>query len=291
MVLETLLTPSKAENKPYRMMILGFLVCLVAGLLTYIIFMKTTLEPYTSMAIVFFTALACVPLMYGIIRFEEEKDLEDLQEKFLLKEHSKALKAFMFLFLGITVSVVVMYVFLPWDVVSHFFAAQNDTLMSIRGGVTGMATAEQFNLFAKIFFNNVKVLIFAILFSFIYGAGAIFIMVWNASVIGAAIGNFIRGNLALYSELIGLGMVAKYFHVFAVGLLKYALHGIPEILAYFTAALAGGIISVAVIKHDLGTAKFEHIILDSADLLLISIGLLFGAAVLEVWVTPLIFSM
>jgi uncharacterized membrane protein SpoIIM required for sporulation len=130
---------------------------------------------------------------------------------------------------------------------------------------------------------------FAILFSFVFGAGAIFVLAWNASVIGTAIGNFIRGNLALYSELIGLDKLGKYFHVISIGLFRYVIHGIPEILAYFVGALAGGIISVAIIKHDFGTEKFEHIVLDSADLLFISIGLLFFAAILEVWITPIIF--
>jgi uncharacterized membrane protein SpoIIM required for sporulation len=72
-------------------------------------------------------------------------------------------------------------------------------------------------------------------------------------------------------------------------LFKYFIHGIPEILSYFVAGLAGGIISIAVIRHDYGTKKFEHIILDSADLFLLAIGLVLLAAVLEVWVTPLIF--
>jgi uncharacterized membrane protein SpoIIM required for sporulation len=169
------------------------------------------------------------------------------------------------------------------------FQVQTDTLQTIRGSVTGMTIIDQLTTFQVIFFNNIKVLVFAILFSFVFGAGAIFVLTWNAYVIGTAIGNFIRGSLSLYSELIGFDKIGKYFHVITIGLLQYSLHGIPEILGYFTAALAGGIISVAVIKHDLGTAKFEHIVLDSADLLLLSIGLLFVAALLEVFVTPIIF--
>ncbi len=291
MVLESLLTPAKAEQKRYLMLGFGFIASLVAGLVTYAIFMGTNLEVYASVAVVFFTALACVPLMYNIIKYEEEKDLQDMKETLLLKEHGKALAAFMFMFVGITLGMTLLFVTLPWDAVSNFFASQIDTLNIIRGGAgaTGMVTAEQVELFGRIFFNNVMVLVIAILFSFVYGAGAIFVLTWNASVIAAAIGTFIRSNLAAYSELVGLQAVAKHFHIISVGLMKYAIHGIPEILAYFTGALAGGIISVAVIRHDFGTAKFEHIILDSADLLLISLGLLFVAAFLEVWVTPVFF--
>ena len=83
--------------------------------------------------------------------------------------------------------------------------------------------------------------------------------------------------------------VGNYFNAFSFGVLRYGIHGIPEIFAYFVAGLAGGIISVAVIRHDFGTKKFENILLDSADLLLASLVILFLAGVLEVWVTPLIF--
>ena len=83
--------------------------------------------------------------------------------------------------------------------------------------------------------------------------------------------------------------VAQYFSIGAYGLLRYAIHGIPEILAYFMAGLAGGIISIAAIRHDFGTKKFEHVLLDSADLLLLALVVTFLAGVLEVWVTPLIF--
>ena len=47
-----------------------------------------------------------------------------------------------------------------------------------------------------IFMNNMRVLLFTILFAFFYGAGAIFIFAWNASVIGFAIGNVFRNKLA-----------------------------------------------------------------------------------------------
>ena len=60
-------------------------------------------------------------------------------------------------------------------------------------------------------------------------------------------------------------------------------------MAYFTAGLAGGIISVAVMRHDFGTKKFENILLDSSSLIIVSLSLLIAAALLEVYITPLIF--
>lgn len=284
MVLESLINPSKAETVPARMVIFGFVYASIAIALGLWVFYS-----YASMIFVFLASVAAIPLMYNTIKYEEEKDLSDLNEKALLKEHGKALSFFMYLFLGITLACVLWYTVLPSGTVSTLFESQTTTINSINGNLTGFLSAETFQTFTRIFLNNIKVMIFCAIFSLLYGAGAIFIMSWNASVIGAAIGNFIRGNLASYAHLVGLDKAAQYLSIISIGLLKYIIHGVPEILAYFTAGLAGGIISIAIIRHDFGTRKFEHILLDSADLFLLSIGLIFVAAVLEVWVTPLIF--
>jgi len=137
-------------------------------------------------------------------------------------------------------------------------------------------------LLIQIFANNVKVLLLAIFFSFFYGAGAIFILTWNASVIATAAGTFIRERLA---TALGFG----YFGIISVGILKYMTHGIFEILAYFIGGLAGGIISVAVIRHEVNTLKFRRVIKDSIDLVIIAFVMLIIAALIEVFVTPKLF--
>lgn len=284
MVLESLVNPVKAEKTPYMMTLLGFIYASVAiGMGLWIFY------SYSSMIFVFLAAIASVPLMYNTIKYEEEKDLQDLTEVALLKEHGKALSVFMYLFLGFCLACVLWYTVLPANTVTTLFESQANTINSINGKITGMFTIGQFQIFTNIFLNNIKVMIFCAIFSVLYGAGAIFILAWNASVIGVAIGNFIRGNIASYAHLVGLDRAAQYFSVVAVGLLKYVIHGVPEILAYVVAGLAGGIISIAVIRHDFGTKKFEHILLDSADLFLLSVGLLLVAGILEVWVTPIFF--
>jgi uncharacterized membrane protein SpoIIM required for sporulation len=125
----------------------------------------------------------------------------------------------------------------------------------------------------NIFANNIYVLIFTLVFSLIFGAGAIFILAWNASVISSAIGIFCK------SSLLNLPL----------GLARYMIHGIPEIGAYFIGALAGGIISVAIIKHDVKTEKFWIILQDSLNLVILAVIILFLAALVEVFVTPAIF--
>jgi uncharacterized membrane protein SpoIIM required for sporulation len=122
----------------------------------------------------------------------------------------------------------------------------------------------------------------------LYGAGAIFILTWNASVISTAIGNIIRTNIASHT-VTGFSKISSYFQIISLAILRYMIHGIPEIVAYFVAGLAGGIISVAAINEKFGTRKFEKIVLDSSDLILISVLILILAALIEVYITPALF--
>ncbi|MDP7244231.1 MAG: stage II sporulation protein M [Flavobacteriales bacterium] len=283
MVLESLLNPLKAEKRPWEMFFIGFIYSSIAVLMSLWIF-----KDQTSLVMVFLTVMVCVPIVYNTIRLEESKDLKILKERPLLKEHNKAIIFLMFLFFGITLSFVVWYVFLASENLNFVFGKQMETIQAINNQVSGQAY-QQFSTFSKIFFNNIRVLSFAILFAFIYGAGAIFILTWNASVIGAAIGNFIRSNISQYAGLLGFEKFASYFNVVSMGLLRYVLHGVPEILAYFYGGLAGGIISVAVIKKHYKDEKFSHILFDISELLIISISFLLVAAFIEVYITPLLF--
>ncbi|MBN1386460.1 stage II sporulation protein M [Candidatus Woesearchaeota archaeon] len=283
MVLESFASPFSAENSPKRIFFLGVVYYSVALFLSLWIF-----KQHASLISVFFTVTAAIPLMYNTLKYEEQKDIELGDETQILKQHSKALYFFMMLFFGITLAASVWYVVLPSGLAQSVFSVQTDTINQINTAVQGHAVGN-YRTFTVVFFNNVKVLTFSMLFSFLYGAGAIFILTWNATVIGAAMGNVMRLGLADMAHKIGLEKVTGYFHVFSFAVLRYAVHGIPEILAYFVGALAGGIISVAVINHDFGTKRFEKIVLDTSDLLIISLLLLLVAAVLEVWVTPILY--
>lgn len=283
MVLESLINPLKAENHPKTMFIHGFLYASFGFFLGLWVF-----NEHASLIMVFLTTMAAVPLIYNIIKVEEKKDLSIEIEKHLLKEHSKALTVFLYYFLGATLAFAFWYVVMPSNIVYTAFQVQTSTLNSLRGQVTGNANSLS-TYFFDILSNNLKVLIFCILFSFIYGVGAIFILTWNASVIGAAIGETIKTGFSQITSALHISTSHHYLGVLSFGLFRYAIHGIPEILSYFVAGLAGGIISSAVIRHDFGTKKFEKIILDSSVLLLSSLILVIVAAILEVYVTPLLF--
>jgi uncharacterized membrane protein SpoIIM required for sporulation len=287
MVFESLMNPESAEAHPLKMFFFGALYALIGILLSLWIFME-----WSSLVMVFLTVLACVPLLYNTMFLEEEKDKHIYNEALLLKEHAKALFFLVMLFLGFVFTFSLCYLFMPESTVTQLFSAQAITIQSINSAPTGnvVSVGASIGHFMKIFVNNFRVLFFCIFFAFFYGAGAIFILVWNASIIGAALGNFVRNGLAKLATNAGMLGVGSYLHVFSMGVLRYMTHGVFEILGYFIGGLAGGIISVAVIRHDFGTKEFNHILADSLDLLILAIVILFFAALVEVFITPLMFA-
>ncbi len=282
MVLESLLSPPRAERNPLAVFLLGAAYATLAIFLSMWIF-----EEQSSMVMVFLSALAALPLMYHTLRFEESKDFTVPEGQSMLREHAPAMFFYLALFAGMAVAFSFWYSALPTDVASGLFRVQSQTISNLNQHVTGKIT--QTALLSKIFLNNIKVLIFCILFSFLYGSGAIFILTWNASVIGAAAGNFMRSHMAKFASAAGLQKAGAYFYVGSLSILRYAVHGIPEIFAYIIAGLAGGILSMAIVKHDFGTGRFEKVLLDVSDLVLLAVLVLFIAALLEVFVTPALF--
>ncbi len=283
MVLESLITPVSALKSPWKIFLLGFLYSVAGIFLALWVFRQ-----HASLVMVFFTTMACIPFLYNAIKEEEKKGLVLEGETRILGEHMQLIKCLMYLFVGVTFGFSLCYVFLPVESIVDTFSIQMATIAEINSNVTGNIV-DGFGPFTRIFLNNIKVLIFCFLFAFIYGFGAIFILTWNASVLGAAIGHFIRSQISMYASQFGQVGIASYFHIFTIGLLRYSIHGIPEIAAFFISGLAGSIISVAVIRHDFGTKKYDKILIDTSDLMIIAILLIFIAAVLEVYVTPVFF--
>jgi len=284
-MLEMLMSPRKAERKPWELFFVGIFYASISILLVNWFFSQdTVLSQYSGILVVTFTVMFSIPFMYYVIKLEEERATQGLGSFNLLKEHRKALWAFLWLFLGFVVAFSFWYVILPS---TNSFRAQIDTYCLINRpgnfkecqaqyGVKGTATtvfASNKERLFLIFSNNLYVLLFTLIFSIIFGAGVIFILAWNASVIAAAIGIFTQSNL----------------DALPIGLARFMVHGIPEIASYFVAALAGGIISIAVVRHEMGSDKFWGILRDSLNLIIVSVIILFIAAFIEVFVTPLLF--
>ncbi|MCX6742152.1 MAG: stage II sporulation protein M [Candidatus Pacearchaeota archaeon] len=291
-MLEFLINPKRAERRPWEMIIVGFFYAVIAILLSIFLFYKSqALEGYSSIFIITFTVILSIPFVYYLIKLEEKKENLIIEEESIMKEHGKALKALIFLFLGYIIAFSIAFLIMPQDLTSVTFKAQLETYCSVNPGdvqncqgnlLSGAATAvsqltlkEGLGRVSSILTNNFFVLMTTLMLSLLFGAGAIFILAWNASVIATAIGLFSKGSLV---NLPG-------------GFLRYLIHGIPEIAAYFVAALAGGIVSIAIIRHGFKTKEFWHVLKDSMNLIVLALIILIVAAFVEVFLTPSIISL
>lgn len=264
---EVLLSPKKAERHPIEILIVAFFYASIS------IFISTWIFPdYASLVMVFLTVISCVYVVQGAFIIDESIEEEEKEETWLLKEHSKTVFFLLFIFLGFMLAFVFWTIVLPTSSTEQIFSLQKNTIKEIQSmnGVTGNSVAFG-NLF-MIIQNNLRVLIFSIILAIFYGAGSIFILAWNASIMGFAIGNIAR-------ETLGLSSLPLVFT-------KYLIHGIPEMLAYFIAAMAGGIMYILVIRGDLKKGKIKSTVIDLAIIIGISIALLIVAGLIEVYISP-----
>lgn len=280
MVLESLFNPFSVKRKPWEMFFAGVLYSLISLFLAYISF-----KDYSGLILVFLIVMSAIPLVYTAIKNEEEIDMKLKGEITILKEHTKVLAFLLYFFIGVVIGLIFAYIFLPSSMTAEIFSIQNQAMNVVRANMQGNVTS--FGLFQNIFVNNLKVLLFCLVFSFLFGAGAIFILTWNASVVAVAIGSMIKSGLSELAAETGSVTLVNYLGIGSFSFFRFMFHGIPEMAAYFIAGIAGSIISIAVIKHNL---ENEQVLFDSILLIMISLGVLLLAAFQEVYITPIFFG-
>ncbi len=285
-MLESLINPKRVEKGTWKMLFIGLLYGSLSLLLTHWFFSKdTVLSQYSGMIVVTFCVMFSLPFMYFIIKKEEEEDEQVEGFLSIWRVHKDAIYALMWLFLGFIIAFSVWFVIIQN---ATLFNAQIETYCMINNpgniencvseyslvekGISTGATKEL--RFLSIIENNVYVMIFTLIFSLIFGAGAIFILAWNASVIASAIGVFTQYKIV---EI-------------PIGIARYMIHGFPEIAAYFITALAGGMFGFGIIKHGIKNKNFIRVLENVALLLFLSIVILIVAAAIEVYLTPILFK-
>ena len=285
MVFETFLLSEDGKIRHWRFFIFGFIYTTLGMFLAAQIF-----KAWASLVMVFLAMLASVPVFYTLTIQEEKRILSNENELTLWKRHNDIIMLFIILFLGMVCAFAFWYFILPKTVSTSLFSLQTSTIGDINSKITGQASIPTGKLSMLIFINNLKVLVSALIFSFLYGIGALFILTWNASVLGTAMGSFAKSQFTIAGSVTGL-TIGGTIYAGIITLLRFWIHGIPEMAGYFVGGLAGGILSVAIMHHDISTKYFEKITLDVAVLLFWAIGILLVSAGIEVFITPLIVKM
>ena len=240
MVLEIILDPRKAESFSH-VLLLSFIYTIFASFVATIVFPQQA-----SVAAIAVITLLFLPFFQGMFEKEEAKEnsfTDKKENKNIFARHESMIKLFSAFFLGIVFASSFVYIFLP---LRDAFSLQTSVLQ-------GFATKD--DAFMKIFLNNTQVMFLMFVFSILMGAGAIFILTWNASVVAVYAGLFVQSLTGPPQVSYLLGVPA------ALG--SIAVHGIPEILAYFLAGLAGGILSYGIAKEKIMSREFRQIFIDA----------------------------
>ncbi|MFQ5475317.1 MAG: stage II sporulation protein M [Candidatus Nanoarchaeia archaeon] len=278
MVLEQIFDIELSRKKPFFAFLYGILFTFV-GFFVALMFFKGSL----SLTTIFLITLLLVPTLTHLLSLEERRERREGMKHFL-KNHKDVVEVYLFAFLGVFVGYILLGLLLgahpSYDLVFKF---QNGFLQ----GQEGLTADLLFGFFQKIpepsaaqlmsiISNNMAFVIVCFIFSLFYGASAIFLLILNASVFA----NFI---LFLLKNISGnLLSAVKIFFFFLI-------HLIPEVIGFLLAAIAGGVLSKALMSEKRGTDAYRNVVKDATLLLLMAFALIVVGALLEVYVTTNLF--
>lgn len=254
MVLESIIGEKKIRKNPFLIFFITFTISLASIFFADMIFPK-----HGSVLSIAFITIGLVPIVYNILSSEQEEEVMERKSAVtFFARHFNLLMLYVWVFVGIIFAFALAYSFSPESERGLWFEEQTRAFCGISGSdscingipvsISGRATAGAFSACQNpstsnlsdctifILQNNAGVLVFILILSVFYGVGAIFIIAWNASIIGV-----------FFGEMFLVGQHLKGF-----GFLQGMLigHGPPELLAYVFGAIAGAILSAAIAKED-----------------------------------------
>ena len=299
MVLEAIIPTPFARKHPVTILFHSLVLATIAIWLSYAIFPESA-----SVLAIALTTFSMIPIMNAVLAKEEEEEEEAPGSAgTFLQRHSDMISIYGWFFIGLVLSFSFWYLVLPSQaplycsngsrpmeclipVKESVFREQDrsiDSIQQLRNSLSGNATIEGKNtqfwsLVSLIFGNNATVLGIALLLSFIYGVGSLFLISWNASIIGVVVG---KDAIQMLHGIAPTPLNAAIAYATGlVGVVGLAPHGIPEIIAYFIGAIIGGIISAAMNQRK-SLHNFEVIAKDVLFLIVLAYALLMVGAVIE----------
>ncbi|MFH0836444.1 MAG: stage II sporulation protein M [Candidatus Micrarchaeota archaeon] len=264
--MDYLIKPTEVQHKTYEMLFLGALFVSFGVGVEYFL-------PELHGSIIIFAMIPAIPLMLSLLLREEREDekcrSKTLREAIklegsLFSRHARIIKVFSFFFLGAVIAYTFWFVALPPDLSASMFTDQIAETKVIQG----MASAWFFNTQTAsfLFAHNIQVLALMFLFCLFYGVGSLYLLLWNASILGVVLGQ----------KIIAQGPVG-----FITGFLGLLPHGSFEIAAYFIASIAGGIMSMALMRSKCKRAALKQVAVDVVTLAAIAVILIAIGSVLE----------
>ncbi len=267
MVLEGFFKENAVLKRPYLSFFFGFIFCFVGFGFAYLIFRSTL-----SVTMVFLTTLLLMPTMIKLLDREEKIERKEGLKHFF-KNHKQIIQIYLFSFLGAFVAFFVLGNLL-------YNTALFEQVFEFQSGIAdyNLADLENFNPesygiseFFSIFSHNIFVMLICFGLAFFYGGSAIFLIILNSSVFARFLIQFVRDT-----------NLSSFFY--------FIIHLLPELSGFLVAAIAGGVVSKAVLVEKRGTKAFRNVFKDAFILIGVAAVLILIGALLEVFVTSNLFQ-
>ena len=272
-MLDFIFSAKKMLDRPYLMIFEAIYLVIIS------VFISLLLLPpqYVSIGVLTFITVGSIPLFNKI--FSYSSYLFNYNKSFFTR-HKKLLIILVYFFVGLFVAYSAFYFFSTEPIRETIFLTQNEEIEGIsylRSSLTGEVSAIDSSTqagFSKVFSlilkNNIGVALRALLLSLFYGAGALFLIAWNASILATVISAEIFSSIAIS----GYGLLSPIIGLFNAlfNLIGYIPHGLPEILTYFLISFAGAMIARDLNKGIFSTEYKFRVLLDF--LLMVGLALL-----------------
>jgi hypothetical protein len=263
-MIESIISPGRVERKPWMSVAAGFIFTIVAALVTFVIETFSICHGAGYLMVSFIT-IAAAPLVVRVFSIEEHKKKGNLFER-----HLPVIELYAYFFIGVIIAVSFFYVLYGDRGSKCLFTDQLGALNNIGvideknlpicgpegSTITGLAIVHK--SWESFFVNNVSLVLLLFIFSLILGAGSVWLISWNASVIGVLIG----------------------YRLDPLILIKILPHGIFEFGGYFLAAVAGGILSAAIIQERI-KEEYRRVLIDSFTYFGLAVVMIFIGALIE----------
>jgi hypothetical protein len=274
-MLDFIFSAKKMLDRPYLIIFEAIYLVIIS------VFISLLLLPpqYVSIGILTFITVGAIPLFNKI--FSYSSYLFNYNKSFFTR-HKKLLIILVYFFIGLFIAYSAFYFFSTEPVREAIFLIQNEEMEGIsylRSSLTGEISAIDSStqagfgkVFSLILKNNIGVAFRALLLSLFYGAGALFLIAWNASILATVISAEIFSSIVISGY--GLGLLSPFIGLFNAlfNLIGYIPHGLPEILTYFLISFAGAMIARDLNKGIFSTEYKFRVLLDF--LLMVGLALL-----------------
>ncbi len=265
MVLEQFLDRKFVVQHTFFVFILSALYVFVAYAVEYLFF------PNQGLAIVLLVTILLVPSLHHLVVIEEK--LESKGASHFWKRHKTIIQCYVGAFLGLLVGFLILGFVNPSTLDFQRIQLEQEHLKpEIISTFLGQPYEPDMATTIALFSHNIMYLLIGFVLSIFYGAGAIFLVTYNASFFAAFV-------IELFSKWAAAGQLA------AVSL----VHLLPESAGYILTAIAGAEISRALIHEKVTGDAFRNVLKNCFLLLVFAVLFVLLAAFLETYVTATFF--